>query len=332
MTRSPAARLALLFAALLVVGLASLMFGAVSVSPTGIVRALLHASDEPHSMLIRNVRLPRVLLAALVGAALSISGVLLQAFFQNPMAGPYTVGVSAGSGLLAVLVIVMGWGWVLGPFDATALAAFLGGLLAVGLVYGIARRMHALRSEGLLLVGIAVGAVLSAFTSLLLVMSKDRAPTALFWMLGSFSSAGWRDVQMVAILLLVSTLALVRLSRDLNLLLWGEETAASLGSPVDTVRRWVLVHSSLLAAASVAVSGAIAYVGLMVPHIARGVMRTSDHRWVLPASIVIGAALVLIADLIARTVVAPIELPVGAITSLFGAPFLVYLVMRRAER
>lgn len=331
MTRAVGPRLGLLLVLLALVAVVSLMVGAVPVSPARVFAALLGQGDDATALLIRNVRLPRVVLAALVGAALSISGVLLQAFFQNPMAGPYTVGVSAGSGLLAVAAIVFGLHFAIGPFDTIALAAFAGGLGAVGLVYAIARRLHSLRSEGLLLVGIAVGAVLSAFTSLLLVMSKDKAPTALFWMLGSLSSARWSAVQMVASVLLVSSLLVVRMARDLNLLLWGEDVASSLGSPVHSLRRWVLVHSSLLAAASVAVCGAIAYVGLMVPHLARGYLRSSDHRGVLPASALIGAALVLVADLIGRTVAAPIELPVGAITSIFGAPFLIYLVMRRGR-
>ncbi len=321
----------LLLVLLFVAALASLMIGAVSVPPGKVLSAIAGQGDDATALLIRNVRLPRVLLAALVGAALAISGVLLQAFFQNPMAGPYTVGVSAGASMLAVLAIVTGFRFSLGPLDTVALAAFVGGLGAVALVYTIARRLHSVRSEALLLVGIAVGAVLSALTSLFLVMSKDKAPTALFWMMGSLSSARWSGVQLVSLSLLFSCVLVARMSRDLNLLLWGDEVAASLGSPVASVRRWVLVHSSLLAAASVAVSGAIAYVGLMVPHLARGYLRTSDHRTVLVASVLMGAILVLIADLIARTIVAPIELPVGAITSIFGAPFLIYLVMRRGR-
>ena len=331
MTRAQGPRLALLVVLLFVAALASLMIGAVSVPPGKVLSAISGQGNDATALLIRNVRLPRVLLAALVGAALAISGVLLQAFFQNPMAGPYTVGVSAGASMLAVLAIVTGLRVTLGPLDTVALAAFVGGLGAVALVYGIARRLHSVRSEALLLVGIAVGAVLSALTSLFLVMSKDKAPTALFWMMGSLSSARWSGVQLVSLSLLFSCVLVARMSRDLNLLLWGDEVAASLGSPVASVRRWVLVHSSLLAAASVAVSGAIAYVGLMVPHLARGYLRTSDHRTVLVASVLMGAILVLIADLIARTIVAPIELPVGAITSIFGAPFLIYLVMRRGR-
>lgn len=335
MTERPLPRLGLLLALLIALVGAALLVGAVRVPFDGALRGLFAgdlAAGDTGARLVREIRLPRVLLGALVGAALSLSGALLQAFFQNPMAGPYTVGVSAGGGLFAVATTVLGLSFRFGPLDTTALAAFAGGLLAVGLVYGIARKIHFARAEGLLLVGIAVGAVFSAVTSLLLVLSKDRAPTALFWMLGSFSNARWSSVALVGLVILISGVHSFIASRDLNLMLWGDEVAESLGSPVRRIQIWVLLHSSLLAAAAVASCGVIGFVGLMVPHIARGFLRTSDHRLVLPGSALIGAMLVLLADGAARVAFAPLELPVGAITSMLGAPFLVYLVARRERR
>lgn len=321
--------------ALLLVGAAgiSLFVGAANLAPADVWRGL---SGDPErsaaATLVRDVRLPRVILAALVGAALSVSGALLQAFFQNPMAGPYTVGVSAGAGLLAVIATVAGLSWQLGPVDTRALSAFVGGVAAVALVYGVARKIQYLRSEGLLLVGVAVGSVFSAATSLVLVMSRDAAPSALFWMLGSFANARWSSVATMSLVVLLSGLHSLFLSRDLNALLWGDDVASSLGTPVRSVQVWILLHSSLLAAASVAACGVIGFVGLMVPHIARGWLRTADHRYVLVGSALAGAALVLLADNVARIAMAPRELPVGAITSIFGAPFLVWLVARRHKR
>lgn len=331
--RRPLPRLVLLGLLLLVALVASLFIGAVSLSPARVLRALVSPdSSDPATALLLTIRIPRVLLAMLVGAALSISGVLLQAFFQNPMAGPYVVGVSAGAGLAAVAVITLGLTWRWGPFDLLTPAAFLGGIGATALVYVLARRVRFLQAEGLLLIGIAVGAIFSSLTSMLLLLRGEGTQTALFWMMGTFSSARWSTAGMVGIVLGGAGLLSLRFSRHLNVLLWGEEVALSLGTPVHRIRRWVLLLSSLLAAAAVAACGVIGFVGLMVPHLARGYLRTVDHRFVIPGSALLGGILVLTADGVARTLIAPAELPVGAITSIFGAPFLVWLVARRHRR
>jgi iron complex transport system permease protein len=333
MTKAPTARLVWLAAGLLACAAVALFVGAVDLSPRRVLGVLLapHAAD-PAVPLVLRIRLPRVVLGALVGAALSISGTLLQAFFQNPMAGPYVVGVSAGAGLAAVAAITLGFSFRWGPLDTVTLASFVGGLASVALVYALARRIRFLQAEGLLLIGIAIGAICSALTSLLLLFGQDGTQTALFWMMGSFSAARWSTAGVVGLVTLLAGVPSLLLSRDLNLLLWGEEVAVSLGSPVRRVRAWVLALSSLLAAAAVASCGVIGFVGLMVPHLARGFLGTSDHRFVLPGSALIGAVLVVVADGFARALVAPVELPVGAITSAFGAPFLVWLVVRRHRR
>lgn len=327
------ARLWILLAATAAALTASLGAGAVGMSPVQVLRSLFGAeAADPLRRVLLDVRLPRVVLAGLVGAALSVSGALLQAFFQNPMAGPYVVGVSAGAGLLAVASITLGINFQAGPLDGVSIAAFLGGLGTIALVYALARRIRFLQAEGLLLIGIAVGAVCSALTSILLLFGRDGAQAALAWMFGSFAAAGWPKVGMVATWLLLGGAGSILLSRDLNVLSWGDETAASLGSPVRRVRAWVLVISSLLAASAVAACGVLGFVGLMVPHLARGFLGTLDHRFVIPGSALIGAILVAAADALARTVWAPSELPVGAITSALGAPFLVWLVVRRRRR
>jgi iron complex transport system permease protein len=311
-----AARLLFLCVLLLAVLLGSMCGGAVPASPAKVLRSLFHAgAEDTLRRILLEVRMPRVLLAAVVGAALSVSGALLQAFFQNPMAGPYVVGVSSGAGLLAVAAITLGLTFRAGPFDATAVAAFVGGLGSIALVYALARRIRYLRSEGLLLIGIAVGAVFSALTSILLLFSREGVQAALLWMLGSFAASDWPKVSMVTVSLAIGGLGSVFLLRDLNLLLWGDETARSLGSPVTRIRGWVLVFSSLLASAAVAACGVVGFIGLMVPHLARAFLDTVDHRFVIPGSALIGAVLLMAADAFARTVWAPSELPVGAITS-----------------
>lgn len=326
-------RLALLFVVLAAAGAGSLSLGATVLPPSRIWHLLFASgTDDPLRQVLVELRIPRVVLGGLVGAALSISGALLQAFFQNPMAGPYVVGVSAGAGLFAVAAMTLGLAFRFGPFGAVPLAAFAGGLFAVGLVQALAGRVRFLRSEGLLLIGIAVGSVFSALTSILLLFSRDGVQGALFWMMGTLSSADWTRVTMVAWWVAAAGLPALFLSRDLNLLLWGDDVATSLGSAVPRVRRWILVLSSLLAAASVAACGVIGFVGLMVPHVARGLLRTNDHRFVLPGSAAVGAVLVIVADAFARAVWAPSELPIGAVTSALGAPFLVWLVVRRHRR
>jgi len=333
--REALARLAFALAVLLVVGAASAFIGSAEIRPGRVITALLRSDpQDPATALIHQIRLPRILLAALVGAALSLSGALLQAFFQNPMAGPYVVGVSAGAGLGAVCVLMSGvasaWWWV----DPVSAGAFAGGAAVFLVVYSLSRRIRGAGSEGLLLVGIAVGSICSSITSVLLIFGRDWVQTALFWMMGSFAGAQWRHVAQMAVVLLISSPVALFWSRDLNLLLWGDEVALSLGSPVPRVRVVALAISTLLATTSVALCGVIGFVGLMVPHLARGYLLTVDHRFVLPGSMVIGAALAIAADALARGAMAPLELPVGAITSAIGAPFLIWLIVgrRRAAR
>lgn len=330
---APVQRLFLLGGGLIVVAIGALLVGAAHIAPGRLFGSLFHpGSADPTDHILLELRLPRVVLGALAGAALALSGTLLQAFFQNPMAGPYVVGVSSGAGLTAIAAMTLGFTFRWGPFDLVAGAAFAGGIGSVALVYALARRIRFLQSEGLLLIGIAVGAVFSALTSVFLVFSREGIQAALMWMLGTFSAAEWSKVWALLGALIVGGAGSLWLGRDLNLLLWGDDVAQSLGCPVRAVRRWILILSSLLAAASVAACGVVGFVGLMVPHLARGFLRTADHRYVLPGSALLGAILTVAADTLARTVAAPLELPVGAVTSALGAPFLVWLVVRRHRR
>jgi iron complex transport system permease protein len=275
-----------------------------------------------------DIRLPRAILAIIVGASLALSGALMQAFFRNPLAGPFVVGVSSGAAFGAVLAIILGWSASFAGVSVVPLCAFGGGLgvvLLVGLIY---TRGGAARPETLLLTGIALGSVLSAATSLLMVTSQEPLQAILVWLLGSLASARWVHVQWILPFFLLGAVPALLAYRTLDAIVWGDDVARSLGVSVRRVRVLVLLSATLMASAAVSVSGIIGFLGLMVPHIAR-FSAGAGHGRVLPLSLCFGAALLLVSDLAARTLWAPTELPIGAITAIIGAPFLAYLSNRR---
>ena len=284
--------------------------------------------SDPHTTIVLSIRLPRTVLAILVGALLAMSGAVMQAFFRNVMAGPYLVGVSSGAALGAVLAMLFGWGFHVGAFSTVPLSAFVFALAVVALVYALNRRGGKLQTEGLLLSGIAIAAAISAVVALLMLMSDRSLHQVLFWLLGSLASARWEHVEMLLPYAVVGGAVTFYLARDLDLLLWGDVTGASLGLHIDRTRTALLAASSLMTAGAVAFSGVIGFVGLMVPHMARFLVGV-PHRRLLPAAALSGGLLLLWADIFARTAWAPTELPLGAITAIVGAPFLVYLCTRR---
>lgn len=275
--------------------------------------------------IIFDVRLPRVLLSALVGAALATSGAIFQGLFRNPMADPYIIGVSSGAALGAASAIVFRLNyWILGSC-MIPLAAFLGALLATLVVYQIARMGGRIPISALLLSGIALGSFLSAIMTFLLVIKGRDLQAVFFWLMGGFSARGWEHVKMVVPFIIIGLPASFFFARDLNLMLLGEEKAVQLGADVERLKRLMLVISSLIAAAAVSVSGLIGFVGLMTPHIVRTLFGP-DHRLLLPTTALGGAIFLVLADTAARVVLAPSEIPVGIITAFFGAPFFIYLL------
>ncbi len=327
MTVSAVARwlaLSLLLAATLV---ASVFVGAADLSPGEVLAALLGRGDETTRTIVLNLRVPRAALAALVGACLALSGAVFQALLRNPLAEPYILGISGGAAVGAVTVIVLGLGvqlpWLL------PVAAFAGALVAMGVVLRIALGAGgALDTRVLLLAGVVVGAFFNAIILLLLNFADANTfRAAVFWMMGNLSGATWRSVSLLAAYLFPAALVLMALARPFNLIAVGEDTALYLGTRVGTVKLVAYLMTSLLVAASVAVSGVIGFVGLIVPHALRLVWG-SDHRMLLPASMMAGASFLMVTDTVARTIAAPAELPTGVVTALAGVPVFVVLLMR----
>jgi iron complex transport system permease protein len=305
----------------------SLMIGAVATSPADLLN-FLFLRDQTYRTIFVDLRLCRTLLAFLVGACLSLSGAILQGYFRNPMADPFVVGVSSGASFGAVLCLFLGLSTTVLGFPLQSLFAFGGGFAIVMLVYLLSRTRPVFKVETLLLTGIAAGAAASSLTSFLLFMRSDSFEQAVFWLLGSFTLADWRQVGTVVPYLLVCFLIAQWLAKDMNLMVLGDEAAKSLGSPVARVRKVFLAVSTLLAAVSVSVSGIIGFVGLIVPHWVR-IIAGPDHRILFGLSALTGGTFLVLCDLLARTVLSPTELPIGIITAFFGAPFFIYLLHRR---
>ncbi len=341
--RSVRARLviALLGAGLVFTMLFSLASGASDASAASVVRAWLFgpaagadALSARDAIIVYDIRLPRVVLGALVGAALAVSGAVMQGLFRNPLADPGLIGVSAGASLGAVSVIVLG-GTLLAPLSAVLgtfslpLAAFVGGLATTLVLYQVATRQGRTSVATMLLAGIALAALAIAMTGVLIFMADDRQLRDLtFWQLGSLAGATWQKIGAVGPIIVAAMLAMPFMARGLNALALGEATATHLGIQVQRLKYIAILSVSAAVGAAVAVSGGIGFVGIVVPHLLR-LLIGPDNRYLLPASALLGAALLLLADAVARTIVAPAELPIGIVTALAGAPFFLWILLRK---
>ncbi|RJQ10718.1 MAG: iron ABC transporter permease [Bacillota bacterium] len=334
--------LAVLGAGLVVAGGFGVTVGSVSLPPGEVLSILmsklpwlttdrLPSWPSSHEAIVLTLRLPRVLLAGVVGASLAVAGGAFQGLFRNPMADPYIIGVSSGAALGASLAIALGVPVTVTGLGGVPLAAFAGAVAAVLLVYAIARVGREVPVGNLLLSGVAVGAFLSALVSLVVVFSRNHIEEIVFWLMGSLAGRGWTHLGAAVPYLVVGSLILLYLARDLNALLLGEEEAAHLGIDVERTKKLILGAASLLTAAAVATCGVVGFVGLVVPHIVR-LMVGPDHRSLLPVSAAAGALLMILADLAARTVIRPGELPIGVVTALLGGPFFLYLLRRSRSR
>lgn len=285
-------------------------------------------------IVITNIRLPRVIMGAMVGAALAVSGAVMQGLFRNPLADPGIVGVSAGASLGAVAIIVLG-GTVLAPYaqmtgpNALPFAAFLGGLASTYILYSIATRERRTSVATMLLAGIALGAFALAMTGLLIFVADDLQLRQIsFWSLGSLAGATWEKLGSVIPIILPALLVSGYLARGLNALAFGEAAATHMGVSIQRVKNVAIFAIAAATGASVAVSGGIGFVGIIVPHALR-LLIGPDHRYLIPASGLLGAVFLILADCISRTVVLPAELPIGIVTAAIGAPFFLWILLRR---
>lgn len=317
----------IMIAGLLVVGLGALALGGVHL-PLGEVWAGLRgmATEPQASIIVREIRLPRVLLAMLVGAALAVSGTALQALLRNPLADPYVLGISSGAALGAIVAL-----WIGGKIaTASPLVAFAGALATMAWVYLLGRRAGRLASYTLVLAGVITASFLSAVILFVLTLLSTRDVRGIaFWLMGDLSLVTETQLRVLLPVVALGVLALYAFAKDLNVMLLGEEEAAHLGVNVARVQTAVYLLASLLTGVAVSVSGAIGYLGLLVPHLGRMVVG-NDHRTLLPTAALGGAIVLVLSDTLARTVVAPAELPVGAVTAVAGAPVFIYLLRRTA--
>ncbi|MER8187506.1 iron ABC transporter permease [Kitasatospora sp. NPDC094015] len=330
-------------AAVLALALLAALTAAVSLGPVDlppgevwsvVARRLTGRAPLPgtRDLIVWQLRVPRALLAALVGAGLGLVGAAVQALVRNPLADPYLLGISSGASLGAVAVIVLGTaGGALAGVGIGA-AAFLGALGAFALVWAVARRGGGFAPLRLVLAGVGIGQFLAGFTSYLVLRAGDERQTrgVLFWLMGSLGGATWSTLVVPAAAVPAALAVLLARARSLNALLMGDETAAGVGVPVTRLRRELFVVTSMVTGVLVAVSGAIGFVGLMVPHVCR-LLCGADHRRLLPLSALTGAVLLVVVDTVARTALDTQELPIGVVTALIGAPALLYLLDRRLE-
>ncbi|AFS79456.1 putative iron (III) dicitrate transport system permease protein [Gottschalkia acidurici 9a] len=287
--------------------------------------------DSSHSLIILNLRLPRIILASLIGAGLSIVGATLQGMFKNPMADPYVLGISSGASLGATIAIILGAGYTFFGVGIVTLCAFLGSILTMLFVYSISKVGSKVPVTTILLSGVAINFMLSSIVSIIMVFNRDQVEKIIFWTMGSVSSAGWNQILIIFPIVCLGIFTLMSFSRDLNLMSTGEETAISLGVEVEKTKKILILVCSLLVATCVSFSGIIGFVGLIIPHTVRLIIG-SDHRTLLPFSVVGGAIFMVICDTIARSVIPPMEIPVGAITSVLGAPYFIYFLYKNKKK
>lgn len=317
----------------------SAAIGAVPIPPWDVARMLfgklpfMHITPTwpaTYETILFDIRLPRTVLILLAGAALSGSGAAYQGLFRNPLADPYIIGVASGAGLGAVIAMAQNWPATIFGALVIPIAAFSGALITVGVVYSLARIGRATPISTLILAGVAIGSFTTAMTTFLMLSSQAELRRAISWMLGGFAFGGWLPVIAILPYIALGLITLSLLGRPLNVLQFGDDQAQQMGLRVDRVKLVIVMAASLTTAAAVSFAGIIGFVGLAVPHIVR-LLWGGDYRRLIPLSICAGAALLLLADILARTIIAPQEVPLGVITALFGAPFFLWL-LRRTKR
>ncbi|QUH27936.1 FecCD family ABC transporter permease [Vallitalea guaymasensis] len=307
--------------------LLGICLGSVRISLDDIIKSLFSDEYTVKKAIISDIRLPRVWIAVFVGANLSASGALLQAVMRNPLADPGITGVSAGASLFAIIILLLFPSYV----SLVPIAAFVGGVIACGIVYGLAWKGGGIEPIRIVLAGVAVNAILGGATGLLSLLNSDKIQGVMLWTNGSLSRVSWMDVKLLGIYSIVGIILALICIRAANVLQLGDDVAKNLGYNVNLTRILISLVAVYLAGISVAFVGIIGFVGLVVPHISR-LLFGSDYKWLLPVSMLMGGAVLVIADTLARMIAAPIELPVGTMMAMLGGPFFLYLLRRGAKR
>lgn len=329
-------KILILISALIIFAIFAVTQGSVKIPVSDVLDILLKRSQaanvkSSHIFIVTEVRLPRILLSAFVGGVLSVIGTVFQAIFKNPMADPYVMGVSSGAAFGATLGILFGAGTSILGLSAVSFMAFLGAMTTMMIVYHLSRVGGKVSTTGILLAGIVINALLSSAISFLMLMSYNKIDQIVTWTMGSFNAASWTHVYLLIAPMLVGLAYMLSISRELNAMVVGEDDAIGIGVNVQGVKKMGLLVASLLAAVSVAVSGIIGFVGLIVPHLLRMIFG-SDHRILLPTSFLGGAIFMMLCDTFARSLLENMEIPVGILTSMVGGPFFLILLQRHKRR
>jgi len=331
------ARYQIVFVLLIFALIGALVFsinsGSVEMSVKDIIKIIVFRAQEGsvESNVIWKIRLPRLIAAAILGGALSVSGFLLQTFFRNPIAGPYVLGISSGAKMFVgfTMVVLMSYVSVL-PSTIIVLAAFAGSLLSMGFVLLAARKVS--NMSMLLLVGVMIGYICSALTDFFVNFAEERDIANLTnWSMGSFSGIGWSDIRVMSIIVFISLIVVLMLSKPIGAYQLGEGYAQSMGINIKWFRILLVLFSSLLSATVTAFAGPIAFVGIAVPQIAKILMNTSKPIIIIPTTFLAGSVFCVFCDILARTLFAPTELSIGTVTAFFGAPFVIWLLLKRKK-
>ncbi|SIR55923.1 FecCD family ABC transporter permease [Halanaerobium kushneri] len=322
---------AVLFSVILI--FLALFIGSTPIEPADILDYIFNNSENistSTAIIIGEIRLPRIILAFIVGAGLAVAGAVFQAIIRNPMVDPYIIGISAGAGTGVMLALFLGIEIVVFNLNSLPVFAFLGAVLTVFIVYQLAKVGNKLPVLTFLLAGVAVSFILNSMMSFLMVLRTENLQQLVYWLMGSLAGSAWKDVRMILPYFLAALAVILFYLKDLNILLLGEESAVHLGLNVEKTKVILLGAASLLTASVVAVSGSIGFIGLVVPHMAR-IIIGPDHRRLIPLTALIGASFLLLADTAARTIMAPMELPVGIITAFAGGPYFIYLLRNKSK-
>lgn len=313
---------------LILVALVSLTLGAVKIPITQIINFFLNKeTEENYKIIISQLRLPRILMAIFIGGGLSISGVILQALLRNPLAEPYILGISSGGTFGAVIAISFGFG--LGII-AIPLAAFIGSLFVIFIVFFTAERKGKLEPNRLLLTGIMIGAFFNSLILFIMVLKHRETKEAFLWLIGNLSSTNITPLYLIIPTIFICLILVYSRAKNFNLISLGEETAESLGLEVEKFKKLSYFIASIITAISVSFNGIIGFVGLVIPHLIR-IIFGADHKLLIPSSFLSGAIFLLVIDTIARTIISPIEIPIGAITAIIGAPIFLILLLRKQQ-